>query len=56
MFPIFVQSSMGPIKFSVTFLMGPPDYTSIQTTFAPKKKTYNSLHVFPMKLISLYSS
>jgi len=42
---------MGPIKFSVTFLMGPPNCTSTQTTFAPKKKTYNFLHVFPWNLL-----
>jgi hypothetical protein len=29
---------MGPIKFNVTFLMGPPNCTCTQTTFAPKKK------------------
>ncbi len=42
MFPIFFQSLMGPIKFYVTFLVGPPNCTSTLMGFL--KKTYKGFN------------
>ncbi len=41
-FLIFFQSSMNLVKFTMTFLMGPPNHTSIRMVNFIQMKTYNT--------------